>query len=188
MVASLTPLTRRAALGLALLPALRRPAVAADLKDIVSTPSGLRYVDFAPGSGAPPRFGQLVRFHYVGYTATEDEKEEIRELIRQQCAHYRREQDKKAQMTKQTRELDRLPSWPPNSPDLNLIEIVWSWMVKSIRDSDDGWPSNPELLKQRVVEAWDAIPLESFRELVRSYRFRLMAIHSANGDRHPQFA
>ena len=52
MVASLLPLTRRAALGLALLPALRRPAVAADLKDIVSTPSGLRYVDFAPGSGA----------------------------------------------------------------------------------------------------------------------------------------
>ena len=83
----------------------------------------------------------------VGYTATEDEKEEIRELIRQQCTHYRRDQDRKAQMTKQTRELDRLPSWPPNSPDLNLIEIVWSWMVKGIRDSDDGWPSDPELLK-----------------------------------------
>jgi len=124
----------------------------------------------------------------VGYTATEDEKEEIRELIRQQCTHYRREQDRKAQMTKQTRELDRLPSWPPNSPDLNLIEIVWSWMVKSIRDSDDGWPTDPELLKRRVIEAWDSIPLESFRELMRSYRFRLMAIHSANGDRHPQFA
>ena len=72
MVASVITLTRRAALGLALLPALRRPAVAADLKDIVSTPSGLRYVDFAPGSGAPPRFGQLVRFHYVGYIASED--------------------------------------------------------------------------------------------------------------------
>ena len=73
MVASVVgQLTRRAALGLALLPALRRPAVAADLKDIVSTPSGLRYVDFAPGSGAPPRFGQLVRFHYVGYIASED--------------------------------------------------------------------------------------------------------------------
>ena len=72
MVAISITLTRRAALGLALLPALRRPAVAADLKDIVSTPSGLRYVDFAPGSGAPPRFGQLVRFHYVGYIASED--------------------------------------------------------------------------------------------------------------------
>ena len=91
-------------------------------------------------------------------------------------------------MTKQTREIDRLPAWPPNSPDLNLVEIVWSWMVKSIRDSDDGWPRDPEALKQRVVEAWDAIPLQSFRELLRSYRFRLMAIHSVDGDRHPQFA
>ena len=45
----------------------------------------------------------------VGYTATEDEKDQIRELIRQQCVHYRRAQDKRAQMTKQTREFDRLP-------------------------------------------------------------------------------
>ena len=124
----------------------------------------------------------------VGYTATAAEKEEIIELIRQQCEGYRREQDKKAQQTKQTRELDRLPAWPPNSPDLNLIEVVWSWMVKWIRDGEGGWPANPERLKERVLEAWDRIPLESFRELVRSYRVRLQAIVSVNGDRHPQFA
>ena len=74
----------------------------------------------------------------VGYSATDAEKGDIRELIRQQCVHYRREQDRKAQMMKQTRELDRLPAWPPNSPDLNLIEVVWSWMVRWIRDSDGG--------------------------------------------------
>ena len=73
-------------------------------------------------------------------------------------------------MTKQTRELNRLPAWPPNSPDLNLIEVVWSWMVKWIRDGEGGWPANTELLKVRVLAAWDAIPLESFRELVHSYR------------------
>ena len=33
-----------------------------------------------------------------------------------------------------------------------------------------------------------AVPLESFRELVRSYRVRLQAINSVDGDRHPQFA
>ena len=64
------------------------------------------------------------------YTATAAEKEEIKALIREQCEGYRREQDKKDQMTKQTRELDRLPAWPPNSPDLNLIEVVLSWMVR----------------------------------------------------------
>ena len=29
------------------------------------------------------------------------------------------------------------------------------------------------LIKVKVLEAWDAIPLESFRELIRSYRIRL---------------
>ena len=124
----------------------------------------------------------------VGYRATEEEKEEIKALIREQTAHYRRPQDRQAQMTKQTGELDRLPAWPPNSPDLNLIEVVWSWMVRWIRDSDDGWPTDPQELKTKVLEAWEAIPLESFRELLRSYRIRLQAIHSVDGDRHPQFA
>ena len=78
------------------------------------------------------------RVRIVGYSATDAEKEEIRGLIRQQVAGYRRDQDKKAQMTKQTRELERLPAWPPNSPDLNLVETVWSWMVRWIRDSDGG--------------------------------------------------
>ena len=124
----------------------------------------------------------------VGYSATAAEKEQIKALIREQTRHYRRDQDKKAQMTKQTRELDRLPAWSPNSPDLNLIEVVWSWMVRWIRDSDGGWPTDPELLKVKVLQAWDAIPLSSFRELVRSYRIRLLAIHSVHGDRHPDFA
>ena len=123
----------------------------------------------------------------VGYSATPAEKEAIKVLIRAQTVGYRREQDKRAQMTKQTRELDRLPAWPPNSPDLNLIEVVWSWMVRWIRDSDDGWPKEAQALKEKVLEAWNAIPLESFRELVRSYRVRLQAIHSVDGDRHPQF-
>ena len=60
--------------------------------------------------------------------------------------------------------------------------------MRGIRDSDDGWPSNAEDLKAKVLEAWDAVPLESFRELIRSYRLRLQAIHSVDGDRHPQFA
>ena len=124
----------------------------------------------------------------VGYEATDSEKDEIRAFIRRQVAGYRREQDKKAQMTKQTRELDRLPAWPPNSPDLNLIEVVWSWMVRFIRDSDDGWPADAEELKVKVLWAWDQVTLTSFRSLVRSMRIRMEAIHSVNGDRHPNFA
>jgi len=58
----------------------------------------------------------------VGYTATEREKNEIVRLITEQTRAYRRDQDRRAQITKQTNELNRLPAWPPNSPDLNLIE------------------------------------------------------------------
>ena len=124
----------------------------------------------------------------VGYSVTPAEKEDIKALIRDQVVSYRREQDKKAKMTKQTWELDRLPAWPPNSPYLNLIEVVWSWMVRWVRDSGGGWPADAPALKQKVMESWDAIPLESFRELVRSYRVRLQSIYSVDGDRHPQFA
>ena len=152
-------------------------------------------INFLVEDNASPHNNQTIRdshhrhqVNIVGYECTEAEKEEIKDLIREQTAHYRREQDRRAQMTKQTRELDRLPAWPPNSPDLNLIEVVWSWMVKAIRDDDAGWPRDPEALKERVLQAWDDIPLESFRELVRSYRLRLRAILSVGGDRHPQFA
>ena len=52
----------------------------------------------------------------VGYVATEAEKEQIRDLIREQVQGYRRQQDKTAQMTKQTRELGRLPVGPRTPP------------------------------------------------------------------------
>ena len=70
----------------------------------------------------------------VGCNTTPAEKEEIKYLIRAQVSDYRREreQDKREQMTKQTRELDRLPAWPPNSPDLNLVEVVWCVMDGSL--------------------------------------------------------
>ena len=62
-------------------------------------------------------------------------------------------------------------------------------MVRWIRDSDDGWPSDPEELKAKVLWAWDQVTLESFRSLCRSFfRIRLEAIHSVDGDRHPNFA
>ena len=45
---------------------------------------------------------------------------------------YRRDQNKSECMTKHTSELDRLPSWSTNKPDLNSIEIVYVVV-------NDGW-------------------------------------------------
>ena len=70
----LAHLSRSAALGLYLsAPALLLmpppPLHAAEPQTAsgVQTRSGLRFIDFKQGSGSTPRFGQLIRFHYVAY-------------------------------------------------------------------------------------------------------------------------
>lgn len=37
----------------------------------IETPSGLQFIDYRKGTGATPRFGQLIRFHYTIYTVSE---------------------------------------------------------------------------------------------------------------------
>lgn len=39
----------------------------ADETNAVTTPSGLKYIDLAPGSGDPPKPGQTVFVHYTGW-------------------------------------------------------------------------------------------------------------------------
>ena len=52
-----------------LAPRALRPAVAEDAPTQgFMTEEGLRYFDFGEGQGEPPRWGQLLRIHYVGYT------------------------------------------------------------------------------------------------------------------------
>ena len=65
-------ISRRAALLLVAplwAPAALRPSPAAAAARGVTAPSGVRYIDFRDGTGATPRFGQVVRFHYVGYVS-----------------------------------------------------------------------------------------------------------------------
>lgn len=42
-----------------------QPAIPQDQRQVFRSPSGLRFVDFVEGSGPTPRYGQLIRFHYV---------------------------------------------------------------------------------------------------------------------------
>ena len=60
-------------LGSALLPTLPASAVTVlPIGEGVRTRSGLRFVDFREGSGPTPKFGQLLRFHYVAYAPDSD--------------------------------------------------------------------------------------------------------------------
>ena len=73
----LVPTLTRRALALLLASAspslLPRPAHSAQplRPPPVQTPSGLQYIDFREGSGDNPRWGQMIRFHYMGYVLSD---------------------------------------------------------------------------------------------------------------------
>jgi transposase len=52
-------------------------------------------------------------------------------------------------------DVELVQDYPPCSPELNPIEHVWSWMVSYINQK---FPYNLPALKERVKEAWIAIP------------------------------
>ena len=58
--------------------------------------------------------------------------------------------------------------------------------MENIYSQEGDYPQNPDDLKVSVLEAWDNVCLDSFRELVRSYKHRLLVIVSVNG-RHRNF-
>ena len=47
-------------------------------------------------------------------------------------------------------------------------------MVEDICSRQGDWTKNPDDLKVFVLEAWNNVSLDSFKELVRSYKHRLL--------------
>ena len=60
-------------------------------------------------------------------------------------------------------DVELVHNYPPWSPELNPIEHAWGWMVKYINRN---FPSNISELKERVREAWDAIPQETIQSYI----------------------
>ena len=71
--------------------------------------------------------------------------------------------------------------WPPNSPDLNLMDYaIWSMLDKfvfsvKIRDLDH--------LQERLGERWDAIGQDAINRTISSFRKRVQACLDAEGNR-----
>lgn len=73
-----------------------------------------------------------------------------------------------------------MPSWPPYSPDLNLIEDAWDWMKDYIASR---FPENLsyDALRDAIHEALEVIPMEFFEHRIQNMPERLEAVIAANG-------
>ncbi len=69
--------------------------------------------------------------------------------------------------------------WPNQSPDLNLIEMLWHDLKQSIHARK---PSNVAELKQFYKEEWAKIPPQRCERLIASYRKCLIAVVAAKCD------
>ena len=70
--------------------------------------------------------------------------------------------------------------WPGNSPDLNPIENVWSWMKRQLKEAPC---TNLEQLKREILELWcqKMEDCEYLRNLVESMPRRLEEVIQREG-------
>ena len=74
--------------------------------------------------------------------------------------------------------LEVLGNWPPNSPDFNIIENVWSLLKKRVFQRH---PKNIEELWAFCQEEFNRIPLEYIQNFYSSIPDRLNKIVQCNG-------
>jgi len=75
----------------------------------------------------------------------------------------------------------RVMEWPPCSPDLNPIEIIWDDMKDYIQEHYPEVHRSYKRLRAAIQEAWESISYERIKELVHSMRERCQAVIKADG-------
>jgi len=73
----------------------------------------------------------------------------------------------------------RWMDWPPQSPDLNPIENMWSMVKRSLRRKPN--PGNLKELDALVKKAWIDVPPEYYHRLITSMPDRVVACINAGG-------
>lgn len=76
--------------------------------------------------------------------------------------------------------------WPPQSPDLNLIEALWNDIETELGEIYGNTRfTNVETLKLLLRGAWDNIGIDRLDSLIRSMPQRLQAVIAAEGNATP---
>ncbi len=70
--------------------------------------------------------------------------------------------------------------WPPNSPDMNIIEHVWEYLDRRIH-TRDSLPTNLRELWAVLIEEWNNIESEYIDRLFESMPERVAALLEAKG-------
>ena len=72
--------------------------------------------------------------------------------------------------------IDLLKDWPPYSPDLNIIEVVWAIMKVRVEQRE---PKDLDELKNILIEVWNDLAWPTINGLVSSMKDRLIAVNNA---------
>jgi transposase len=71
-----------------------------------------------------------------------------------------------------------LEGWPPHSPDLNVIEMIWCWIKNRIAERS---PKSLDALKQCITDVWDHLSMYHVNNLIESMQRRIYAVYNSNG-------
>lgn len=71
-------------------------------------------------------------------------------------------------------------SWPAKSPDMNIIENIWSILAQKVYENGRHFNNKVEL-KEAIVMAWQSISQGQIRSLYDSLPRRIIALHDAKG-------
>lgn len=70
--------------------------------------------------------------------------------------------------------------WPAKSPDMNIIENVWSILAREVYKEGRQF-NNKDELKKAITAAWQNIPQAKIESLYDSLPRRIIALHDAKG-------
>lgn len=72
----------------------------------------------------------------------------------------------------------RMLEWPPQSPDMNPIENLWSIVKEDVAKKQ---PKNKSELKSAIIESWNQIPKTILEKLSLSFKKRALSLYRCKG-------